>query len=218
MGKPLGSAKAAASLHVLHTLADIEQLSTPAMTRLTKEFMERRSQLLDDSIEAVLRLGAILESGARELKQNRGAYTAWLRTLHLAKESARRWRAVARLARRDPAILDTWKVLGVTKLYHLASLPDGAAPASNPATLPRINREAFVSFTAPHVHLPGSATPGRRAHGLAMRVESYLAVIDSFDPAGIQNEAQKQRLAHLLKRLEDSAKQLARKILNGGGQ
>src|SRR5262245_39727625 len=115
MGRP-GKAKAA--LVRMANQVELHPLNSAEARALTARFLEVRTQVVRQLVEAGVEMGQILEEGRKRFG---GYYAEWVtERLGLVVTTAANYVALYRLARHSPALVERHRELGVAKLYKLA--------------------------------------------------------------------------------------------------
>jgi len=190
-----------------------EALSGTQVLRLSERFLELRRQLFRDAVDTAIELGEILEEGKGVLPR---AYGRWLDRLGVTRATANNYVRLAVLARDEPGVIQSWKELGSSKLYRVASLTTrgrkSVLKGRQSSRLLDMTQKEFTEFTAPYMRLKRKTSPDQRAHGLRMKVRSWSEDLHGTPLAGVRNQALRESLREDLETLrglvEDALKRL----------
>lgn len=156
----------------------------PRVRELTTEFRTLHATLLRDAVETVVQLAEVLREGREKLK---GSYEAWVRQdLNIDPDTARNYLRAADVA---PTLLARYRTLGLRKLYRLGRIPREkrtrvlrtvrVVRRGESRDAVRMTDAEFLVVTRPYVRRGRKVTGNMMAHGLRMRVRSFLKTLEA---------------------------------------
>jgi len=190
-----------------------DPLQSSEVIHLTARFQELKKQLFRDAVDTVIELGEILREGRNLLS---GRYGKWVESLGISAKTAYNYETLSRLAEEHPRLIQQFKELGPTKLYRLGEIEEKGRKKiikdHTPDDLLAMTQLEFAEIVRPYVRKRRPVTPDMRAHGLRMKIQSWLKTLSSSNVGKIKNKDLRSSLRVDLKELAALARKLAGKV------